>query len=309
MAVDKVKPLKFEDTVSGTQFDMFPKEANPTEDYVAAKGFSFENSDNHLIDRDVSGNLQFIDTIQTTPFRLNKLVKDFGTPANSLLASVQDTSASNKILVKESNTFQVFTGTIAGQEITLPDATTLAFGHYFDISNLSNKQLIVKDSSGATLTTLNANARTSCILYNTSSAAGLWTLSYTLDSGNVFGTQIYDVVDESETSNNSQAVWATKLTLTTPADLPLGDYLLNFQFIWRAANANREADFRFQLNGSNIVAWTPSTARVQDRQLLSGFRRSQALSGVNTWTFQFKVGPSSTTIFVQQARMFIWRVA
>lgn len=45
--VDKVKPLKFETSVDGTQTDIYPTEADPTEDYLTGKGFSYENSDDH----------------------------------------------------------------------------------------------------------------------------------------------------------------------------------------------------------------------------------------------------------------------
>jgi len=47
--VDKVKPLKLEDSISGTETNMFPVELDPTEDYVAAKGIAFENSDSTFI--------------------------------------------------------------------------------------------------------------------------------------------------------------------------------------------------------------------------------------------------------------------
>lgn len=50
--MDKVKPLKIENSVNGTQNDEFPTEVNPSEDYIASKGVAFENSDNHFIDKD-----------------------------------------------------------------------------------------------------------------------------------------------------------------------------------------------------------------------------------------------------------------
>ena len=63
--VDKVKPLKLEDTTDGTEFDMTPTETNPTEDYLAAKGLAIENSDLILID--ASGNeIQFTDPTNGT---------------------------------------------------------------------------------------------------------------------------------------------------------------------------------------------------------------------------------------------------
>ena len=63
--VDKVKPLKIEDTTDGTELDMAPTEANPSEDYLASKGLALENLDTLLIDAD-SGEIQFTDTVSGT---------------------------------------------------------------------------------------------------------------------------------------------------------------------------------------------------------------------------------------------------
>jgi len=213
-------------------------------------------------------------------------------------------------LQKHSPQTIVLEGSTAGTSLRFPPANSFEkTGHIYEIWNFSAVTIQIADSTGTLLANLRPNGHTSAFLRNNATAAGSWGLTYTVDNGNVFGTQIFIVSDETETSNNSGTVWLNKLTLTTPADLPLGDYLLNFQFIWRSSSANREADFRFQLNSSNIINWQPSTGRVQDRQLLSGFRRADGLSGANTWTFDFKFANSSTTIFVQQARMFVWRVA
>lgn len=60
--VDKVKPLKIEDSTNGSQINFAPKEANPLEDYLAAKGLSIENLDTILIDA-TGGELQFTDLV------------------------------------------------------------------------------------------------------------------------------------------------------------------------------------------------------------------------------------------------------
>lgn len=61
MAVDKVKPLKIESSATGgTEDNLFPTEADPTEDYLAAKGIAFENLDTHLVDR-VGNDIRFTD--------------------------------------------------------------------------------------------------------------------------------------------------------------------------------------------------------------------------------------------------------
>jgi hypothetical protein len=203
----------------------------------------------------------------------------------------------------------ILLGTTAGTVVRLPDATSfIKEGHLYDIWNFSNKDVDIQDYSGALLATLKPNGKTQAVLRDITTAAGLWGLTYTVDSGNVFGSEVQFAEATSETSNNSTTVWATKVSLVTPADLPLGDYMFHFQFIWRAGNADREADFRFQLNAADIVAWQPTTSRIQDNQLLSGFRRVQAISGVNTFTFQFKVANSNTTIFVRDARIYITRI-
>lgn len=49
MAIDKVRPLKIENpSEGGTQTDPFPTEMNPTQDYVATAGISFEGTDTFL---------------------------------------------------------------------------------------------------------------------------------------------------------------------------------------------------------------------------------------------------------------------
>lgn len=50
--VDKIRPLKMENSTSGgTEFNPFPTEADPTEDYISGKGFSFEETDTFLLQK------------------------------------------------------------------------------------------------------------------------------------------------------------------------------------------------------------------------------------------------------------------
>lgn len=51
MPVDKVRPLKFETSIDGTEVDYLPTEANPSEDYIASKGLAFEGLDTHRIEK------------------------------------------------------------------------------------------------------------------------------------------------------------------------------------------------------------------------------------------------------------------
>lgn len=74
--VDKVKPLKYENSVDGTQNDVSPTETKPSEDYLAAKGIAFENSNDRLIDLDASGDLRFKDASNPSGKTLKSIQQD-----------------------------------------------------------------------------------------------------------------------------------------------------------------------------------------------------------------------------------------
>lgn len=63
--VDKVKPLKIEDTTSGSSINFAPKESDPFEDYLASRGIALRNLDTFLIDDDGS-EIQFTDPTNGT---------------------------------------------------------------------------------------------------------------------------------------------------------------------------------------------------------------------------------------------------
>jgi len=221
-------------------------------------------------------------------------------PASTVVSSgtISLTSASKYV--------QFFTGTVAGQNVNLPNATTLQVGHVYDIWNFSTQSISIRNNSGTELAPLKTNARTLIILTNNSSANGVWSLTYTLDNGNVFGTQLYYQEEEAETSNNS-LTYVNKVTLVTPS-LPLGDYLTQFQFTWRSSTANRVNDYRIQRNSVNIDAGGAFIPNVAERMLVSGFRRISNISGVQTYTLDFRRGATATTVFMYGARLFVWRV-
>jgi hypothetical protein len=75
---DKIKPLKFETLTDGSQFDPFPTETNPTEDFIAAKGMAFENSEGTQV-YSVSGQMRFKDSEVTTPTSLYDLLNGSAT--------------------------------------------------------------------------------------------------------------------------------------------------------------------------------------------------------------------------------------
>lgn len=59
--MDKVKFLKIEQSIDGTQSDPFPTEANPQEDYASIKGIAFQNRDDVKIES-IGNEIRFTDT-------------------------------------------------------------------------------------------------------------------------------------------------------------------------------------------------------------------------------------------------------
>lgn len=110
-----------------------------------------------------------------------------------------------------------------------------------------------------------------------------------------------------ETSTTSTTTFLNKCTITTPV-LPLGDYLISWRHLWRAANANRFIDIRLQRASANITNYQQFTASVIEIQNEAGFLRQNGISGAQTITLDFKVSGSATTVFMKEAILEFWRV-
>lgn len=171
--VDKVKPLKIEDTTSGTELDMFPRETNPANDYLASKGLALENSDASLIDLNGSGEVQITDPVvgtktaddlqstarvssnDTTPsYLFNKLVAGDGITLTELNNGSNETLS---IIVNAGDFGTVYTAAESDAEstttsttfqeklsLTTPslDAGTYYVGWYFEYAtDVNNKEL------------------------------------------------------------------------------------------------------------------------------------------------------------------------
>jgi hypothetical protein len=125
---------------------------------------------------------------------------------------------------------------------------------------------------------------------------------------NVFGVDVFYNQDLSETFTNSATIWSNKLTLST-LDLTPGDYLISFQFSWRASNNSRSIDVRLLRNSIEIESFNLFTSSTDDSPLISGFIRQASISGFQDIDLQFKRGPSNTTVFMSRSRLFVWRIA
>ena len=74
--VDKVKPLKYENSTDGTEDDVNLTETDPREDYIAAKGLAFENNNDRRIDIDESGDITFTDISNPAGKTLKSIQQD-----------------------------------------------------------------------------------------------------------------------------------------------------------------------------------------------------------------------------------------
>ena len=105
--VDRVKPLKLENTTDGTETNRFPTETDPTEDYLACKGLALENSNGTLVYGD-SGVLKFKDTEKTTAHSLDNILdaefEDFS-PTGTTLTSVKTGPAIRELYIYVDNHF------------------------------------------------------------------------------------------------------------------------------------------------------------------------------------------------------------
>lgn len=100
--VDRVRFLKIETPVTGgTQTDMLPVECDPTQDYGAVKGITFENLSTTYIFGN-AGVLTFADSVVTTPATLNDLTNKLK------LKTVDLTNLTNGYVLTWNNTLTKF---------------------------------------------------------------------------------------------------------------------------------------------------------------------------------------------------------
>lgn len=119
--------------------------------------------------------------------------------------STQNTTNTTKTLVLLSEMVQAFTGSVVGQIVKLPNATTLSNGHRFEVWNLSSTPISIVGDTLITVVTGNPNVITILILLDNTTAAGIWGFSQT---------------NKSLSSNTVGAI-----TFNRPAAVVVGAYL------------------------------------------------------------------------------------
>lgn len=89
------------------------------------------------------------------------------------------TANSTTSLLASSAFCQEFTGTVAGQIVKLPNATTIQTGHRFEFWNNSTALITIQDNSSAVLLALASQQQASFVCDTNGSAAGTWLFTFT----------------------------------------------------------------------------------------------------------------------------------
>ncbi len=77
--VDRIRPLKLEDTTTGSSVNFTPTEADPTQDYIATKGVSYESSNTYTQDLSSDLNVQTVSfaSVVMSKFNIPNDLKDY----------------------------------------------------------------------------------------------------------------------------------------------------------------------------------------------------------------------------------------
>lgn len=110
------------------------------------------------------------------------------TQANNFIANLTSTTtaAGTTTLTVSSTYFQQFTGS-STQTVVLPDATTLAIGQAFSITNRSTGNVTVETNGNASLQVLEPNTQSIVTVTNNSTSVGTWDVNYTISGGGFSG--------------------------------------------------------------------------------------------------------------------------
>ena len=100
------------------------------------------------------------------------------TNAFSTQATVTATSAGTLALTASSPWLTIFSGTVAGQIVSVPDATTVPVGYQKAIHNNATQPITVTDASGNTLISISDGQRATLYLQIAGTVAGVWSVVF-----------------------------------------------------------------------------------------------------------------------------------
>jgi hypothetical protein len=109
-------------------------------------------------------------------------------------------------------------------------------------------------------------------------------------------------------STTTSATFITKLTLTTTS-LPVGDYILFWSYITNGSNNNTQVESRVRKDGTTdlfLVVNKASTAGSQFSN--SGHDVQVALSGVHTFTIDYRFAGGAGSAGIQGVHLTLWLI-
>lgn len=118
-----------------------------------------------------------------------------------------------------------------------------------------------------------------------------------------------EVNDPSATSTTSQITYLNKLTLVTPA-LVLGTYELQWAFKFTSGQ-NKDVDVLVTRNAANIFSTLTiyGNAQANDAPFYTCFKRFSGLSGIQTFTLDFRAASNSMTAVMLESTLRLQRLS
>lgn len=112
--------------------------------------------------------------------------------------TVTASSGGTTTAVATSDQVQVFTGA-SNENFRLPDATTLANGHWYEVRGQSSGVITVVDNASTSLCTVNNNEIAHIVLQDNSASAGTWLCHVTIEEENIDHGSISGLGDDDHT--------------------------------------------------------------------------------------------------------------
>jgi len=177
--------------------------------------------------------------------------------------TTQATAASTLTLTTASTGHQHFTGTTAGQIVSLGNATTYLIGQEWWLINDSTANISVRDNSGTQLSTLTATTRARFILRDNSTAAGVWILSAVSTVAPPVGGLF--IANYSSTANSNSNTFLNTFGVSSsdslPAVVPITGTISRVTIM---LNGSGTGTFEFRINTSvGAAAFTAAISAAQ----------------------------------------------
>jgi len=148
-------------------------------------------------------------------------------------ADVQATTSGTYTFSITSPGAVIFTGSSAGQSVSLGDATSYQIGQEFWVYNDSTQSVLVKNAAGASLIVLQLEMRVKAVLQSNATSAGVWTLTtYIKQTATVGSTAVAFFADSTNSvSNRFLSTQNLNSSDIQPAVMPAGSIIRTVTYV------------------------------------------------------------------------------